>query len=64
MIVDEYERACKTGKLKVNVDKSKIMFFGGEQDSRLLIFQTHGGIGYISRQCVRSGREKREWRND
>lgn len=25
--MDEYERVCKTRKLKVNVDKSKIMFF-------------------------------------
>ncbi len=40
-IVDEFDRVCKRRKLKVHASNSKVMFLEREQESRLLILQSH-----------------------
>ncbi len=39
-IVNEFDKVCKRGKLKVNAGKIKVMFLR-EQGSRMLILHSH-----------------------
>ncbi len=60
-IVDEFERVCKRRKLKVNSGKSKVIVLR-EQESRLLILQSHREWGQKLYLSVRYGWGGRRWR--
>ncbi len=60
-IVDEFERVCKRRKLKVNASKSKVVVLR-EQESRLLILQSHIEWGQSLYLDVRYSWRMRRWR--
>ncbi len=60
-IVDEFDRVCKRRKLIVNAGKSRVMVLR-EQESRLLILQSHIEWGQRLYLDVRYGWGRRRWR--
>ncbi len=60
-IADEFDRVCRRRKLKVNTGKSKVLFLR-EQESRLLILQSHMEWGQRLRLDARYGWGRRRWR--